>query len=301
MFSVDDLALFVRVAELGSLSAAARAADLLPATASATLKRLEAALGVRLVERTTRKLRLTSEGEIWYEHARRALTAVEDGRAALAQTRSTIAGELRIAGPADFGRQYLLPWLAEFRREHPRLSVTLRLGDALSDLHAEPVDLAVRYGSLPDSALVARALATDNRRVVCAAPQYWARAGRPTTPADLTQHECLCYRLDSRPYTDWQFSGAKGAVSVQVRGGLASDDGSAVREWALAGCGVAYKSWIDVAADVRGGRLQTALDDWHGEPAPLYVVFPGLQHQPPRLRAVVDWLLARVATLPPLR
>lgn len=269
MLRTDDLQLFVRAAELGSLSAAARQLDLSPAVASAALKRLETQLNVRLLARSTRSLRLTAEGEGFLNHARVALASLEEGRRALAQGQSEVSGVLQLSAPSDFGRNVLLPWLDQLQHEHPLLNVRLLLGDRNADLFRQPVDVAVRYGSPEDSSLVALALCPDNRRVLCAAPDYLARHGKPGTVAQLADHNCLLYQLGDRVHDQWRFSDEVTTHAVSVRGDRFCDDADVVRRWAVAGVGIAYKSWLDVAADVQAGRLKVLLPGLRGEPAPL--------------------------------
>ena len=168
MLRFDDLQLFVRAADLGSLSAAARAMDLSPAVASAALKRIEQQLGARLLARSTRSLRLTAEGEGFLAYARAALGSLEEGRRLLARGQDQVSGVLQLSAPSDFGRNLLVPWLDEFQREHPLLTVRLLLGDRIADLFRQPVDVALRYGAPEDSSLVALPIAADNRRVLCA-------------------------------------------------------------------------------------------------------------------------------------
>ncbi|MBM7062864.1 LysR family transcriptional regulator [Pseudomonas sp. UL073] len=272
MLRFDDLSLFVRTADAGSLSAAARALDVSPAVASAALKRLEQELDVRLLVRSTRSLRLTPEGEQFLVHARAALLSLSAGRQQLAGGKAAISGELRLSAPSDFGRNVLLPWLDAFQREHPQLSVRLLLGDRVSDLYRQPVDIALRYGIPEDSSLLALPLAAGNRRVLCAAPDYWARHGVPQEVEALREHNCLLYMLGERVHDRWSFTQGKRALNVSVRGDRVSDDADVVRRWAVAGQGLTYKSWLDVAADVQAGRLQLALSDYLGEATPLNLI-----------------------------
>ncbi|MDF3843438.1 LysR family transcriptional regulator [Pseudomonas citronellolis] len=265
MLRFDDLQLFVRTAERGSLSAAARELEVSPAVASAALKRLEGALQARLFARSTRSLRLTAEGEQFLAHARASLQSLEEGRQLLAGGRSEIAGPLQVSAPSDLGRNVLLPWLDEFQTQHPRLVLRLLLSDRQADLYRQPVDVAIRLGQPPDSSLVALPLAPDNRRVLCGAPAYFALHGRPQRPQDLARHNCLLYMLGGRVHERWRF----GDETVEVGGDRVSDDADVVRRWAVAGRGLVYKSWLDVAADVRAGRLEVALADQRGEAAPL--------------------------------
>ncbi|MDN5514159.1 MAG: LysR family transcriptional regulator, partial [Pseudomonas sp.] len=195
MLRFDDLQLFVRTAETGSLSAAARLLDVSPAVASAALKRLEQQLQVRLLARSTRSLRLTPEGELYLVHARLALQSLEEGRQQLVGSQEGICGVLQLSAPSDLGRNTLLPWLDAFQSEHPQLQLRLLLADRVTDLFREPVDIALRYGAPEDSSLVALPVAPDNRRVLCAAPAYLARHGSPQSVEDLHQHNCLLYML----------------------------------------------------------------------------------------------------------
>ena len=266
---IDDLQLFVRAAELGSLSAAARLLDLSPAVASASLKRLEQQLGVRLLARSTRSLRLTAEGEGYLQHARSALSSLEEGQRILAHGQDQVSGTLQLSAPSDFGRNVLLPWLDELQDAHPQLNVRLLLGDRNADLFRQAADIALRYGAPEDSSLVALPLCPDNRRVLCASAAYLARHGEPTQVAQLAQHNCLLYQLGSRVHDHWRFGEGASEVGVSVRGDRFCDDADVVRRWALAGVGIAYKSWLDVANDVQAGRLKLVLPHLQGEAAPL--------------------------------
>lgn len=269
MLRFDDLQLFVLAADLGSLSAAARGTDQSPAVASAALKRIEQHLGARLLARSTRSLRLTAEGESFLAYTRAALSSLDEGRRLLTSRQDQVSGVLQLSAPSDLGRNLLLPWLDEFQREHPRLTVRLLLGDRMADLFKQPVDIALRYGEPEDSSLVALPVAPDNRRVLCASPDYLARQGEPGQLEQLAQHNCLLYMLGSRVHDRWCFDDGKREVSLTVGGDRFSDDADVVRRWAVAGAGIAYKSWLDVSADVLAGRLKILLPHLQGERAPL--------------------------------
>lgn len=297
MLRLDDLALFVRTAELGSLSAAARELDCSPAVASAALKRLEARLQVRLLLRSTRSLRLTAEGEQYLAHARAALRSLESGRQQLTGAKAEISGVLQIAAPSDFGRNALLPWLDQFQAERPQLSLRLLLSDRNADLFRQPVDIALRYGEPEDSSLVALPVAADNRRVLCGAPGYFARRGRPRLPAELRRHNCLLYMLGGRVHERWSFAAGKQREVLTVSGNRISDDADVVRRWAVAGQGLVYKSWLDVAGDVQAGRLEVALADWLGEPAPLNLICAHRDQLSGPVRLLREFLQQRCAEL----
>ncbi|HBP5361455.1 TPA: LysR family transcriptional regulator [Pseudomonas aeruginosa] len=269
MLRYDDLQVFVHTSDSGSLSAAARQLEISPAVASAALKRLESELEVRLFARSTRSLRLTPEGDAFLLHARASLRSLEEGRRLLQGGKDQIAGVLQLSAPSDFGRNLLLPWLDEFQARYPQLSLRLLLGDRVTDLYRQPVDVAIRYGAPADSSLVALPLAPDNRRVLCAAPGYLAERGEPRQPDDLREHNCLLYQLGGRVHDRWAFQRGRRSLTLTVAGDRVCDDADVVRRWALAGKGLVYKSWLDVAEDVRAGRLRLLLPEWQGEATPL--------------------------------
>jgi len=294
MVRFDDIALFVRTVDLGSISAAARELDATPAVASAALKRLEAQLQVRLLVRSTRSLRLTPDGERYLDHARAMLAALQAGHDALAQGRDVVAGRLTLAMPSDLGRNVLLPWLDEFQARHPAVSLQLHISDRMADLWRQPVDVAIRYGDPEDSSLVAQALAPENRRVLCAAPQWIARHGKPVVPMDLRRFNCLRFSLVEGLHDRWRFKLDGEETSVRVDGDRTSDDAELVRRWAVAGAGIAYKSRLDVAADLRAGRLEALLPDYECESTPLYFVCPHRLMLTPAVTALREMLQEKV-------
>jgi DNA-binding transcriptional LysR family regulator len=293
---LTQLKLFLRLADAGSLSAAARQLQLTPAAASASLKRLETSLAVRLVERSTRSMRLTPEGELLRDHAQRALAVLDDARSLLGAQREQLEGEIHLAAPSDLGRELLSPMLDAFLARHPGLRLSMRLSDAVHDLRREGVDIAVRYGTLADSSLVARPLHTA-RRVLVASPDYVAQHGAPRQPSDLVNHHCLALYLSGRPQLQWRFERDGHATTVKVQGQRRADDGALVRQWALQGHGIAYKAQLDVLADLRAGRLVTLLPEWHGETFPLNAIVPAQRHMPLRVRRLLDELVYRFAEL----
>lgn len=299
MVRLDDLGLFIRTAALGSFSNAAREANLLPGQVSAAIKRLERALDIRLFARSTRSLRLTPEGQQYLPFARQALEALEEGEGRLHQNRQALQGNLQVSAPSDLGRNLLLGWLGEFRERHPGVNLRLRLSDQVADVFRDPVDVAIRYTVKHDASFVALPLAPANRRVVVAAPGYLARAGRPGTPEALSGHNCLRYLLGKGVYDKWRFEQADGARHwVTVDGNLVSDDADVVRRWAVAGEGIAYKSWLDVCPDVQAGRLEVLLPTWRGEAVPLFLVCPHRGQLSPVVQALHLWLRECLARLP---
>lgn len=290
MIRLDDLQIFASAADHGSLSAAARQLDLTPAVASAGLKRLETELGTRLLARSTRSLRLTPDGERYLHYARTVLEQIDAGRHALARTRKTIGGTVALTVPSDLGRHVLCRWLDDFQTQHPEVSLQIRIGDQVADMFRAPIQLAIRYGVPEDSSLVALPLATDNRRVLCAAPAYFARYGHPATPAELRSHNCLRFALSDSLHDRWTFFEGDRPQVVAVTGNRSSNDGELVHRWALEGHGLAYKSRLDVLGDLRAGRLQTALDTYRGEPAPLHLVSPHRSMLSPTVQALREAL-----------
>ncbi len=294
MVRFEDLRIFVAAADHGGFSAAARELDLTPAVASAALKRLELTLETRLFVRSTRSLRLTSDGERYLEYARAALSTLQAGQNALARDKTAISGSLSVSIPSDLGRHVLLPWLDEFQLRHPRVSFQVRISDRLADLYRQPVDIALRYGTPNDSSLVALPLGEHNRRVVCASPAYFARHGTPQAPADLRRHNCLCFVLGESLHDRWSFERAGASQTVPVKGDRVGDDGDLVRRWALAGHGVAYKSRYDVLSDLRAGRLVEALSDYTSEPSPLYLLCVHRMLLSPTVKRLREFLQTRL-------
>ncbi|MFW9265743.1 LysR family transcriptional regulator [Pseudomonas sp. D2-30] len=294
MIRVDDLQVFVTTTDAGSFSAAARLLDISPALASVAVQRLEASLGVRLFVRSTRRLRLSDDGERYLSHARQALEALENGELALAQGRDEISGTLRLSMPSDIGRNLLLPWLDEFQQLHPKVLLQLRVSDQVADLFTEHLDASIRYGQLADSSLVSLALAPSNRRTVCASPDYIARHGRPETPGELSRHNCLRYVMGEQTFERWSFQTPQGVETVQVLGNRISDDADIVRRWGVSGLGVVYKSKLDVMDDIRSGRLVEIFPPDYGQPAPLQLVCAHRTSLTPAVQVLRAFLVARL-------
>lgn len=287
--TLSQLELFLRIADAGSVSAAARQLQLTPAAASAALKRLEGAFGARLIERSTRSLRLTPEGELLSEHARRALGDLDDAQALMGAGRSALSGDIHLAVPSDLGRGILSVLVDRFLELHPDLRFTLHVSDTVQDLVRERVDLAVRYGDLPDSSLVARRLHVT-RRVLVASPDYIARHGAPAHPSDLSGHNCIALYRSGRPHVNWRFTRGGSDLTVRVQGNRVAHDGAMVRQWVRQGRGIATKARLDVLDDLQSGELIELLPDWRGEDFPLHAILPAGRHMPLRVRRLLDFL-----------
>lgn len=280
-------------ADCGSLSGAARTLNLSPAVASASLKRLEVELGSVLLLRSTRSLRLTAEGERFLPAARLALNGLRDAVDELSSGRQVVRDHLQISMPSDLGRNQLLSWLDEFQERYPEVTLSLLLSDQLANIYRQPVDLAIRYGIAADSALVSVPLLPDNRRVLCASPAYVARHGEPAEPADLAAHNCLRFRLGDEVHAQWQFQIQGQPVNITVTGNRVTDDGDAVRRWALAGQGLAYKSLLDVMPDLLAGTLVQVCPQWQGEAAPLSLICADRRQLSPTVVLLRDHLRSR--------
>lgn len=293
---LGDMQLFVEAAALGSLSAAGRKLGLSPAAASARLLKLEAALHARLFERTTRQLRVTDEGRLYLQHCRIALQAIDDAEAALQAGQNQVRGKVRISATSDFGRNLLYSWLDEFSLQHPEVSYALNLSDSVSNLLQEDIDLAIRFGLPLDSTLVARRLA-PNRRVLCASPGYLARYGEPHTPADLDQHRFAVLVTSAGPLNEFHFASDAERVTFTVppERMWETNDGALAKAWAISGHGIAHKSIWDVATEVRAGTLRLLLPDWSTHEAGVHALYHGNRYMPPRVRALLDFLIERFA------
>lgn len=292
---VDDLNLFLRIAQLRSISAAARDLALTPAGASARLAALEKKLGARLLHRTTRQATLTEDGLAFLPHAENVVLAAESARAALGREQATPRGTLRVAAPASFARMHIVPGLADFCGRYPDLALDMRISDSVVDLVEGAFDVAVRYAELGDSSFVARRLAPD-RRVLVASPDYLDRRGRPTTADDLAGHSCLAVgTLDL-----WTFQGKGGErIERRITPALRINDGGAVRDAACAGLGVALMATWAAADELRSGALVPVLSDYPlVSTQTLWALYPSSRELAPKVRVFIDWLVERFGSEP---
>lgn len=287
--NLNDFKVLVHAAHGGSLTAAARALNITPAAASATLKRLEAHLGARLFERSTRAMRLTSQGQVMLDYTTRAFELLGEGESSMAADRGDLVGTLRVAAPSDLARTILLPWLREFLGAHTRVQLALSVSDRPMDVVRDEVDVAIRYGEPSDSRLVARQLVSASP-ILQASPRYLR--GRPPieTPKDLLHHNCLTFARNGRKHRLWRFSRNGQWTEVRVDGDRSADDASLVREWAISGEGIILKSAIESKQDLIKGRLVQLLPTWGTEPYPLHAILPSGRFIPGRVRAFVDFL-----------
>ncbi len=292
---VDDLNLFVRIAQLRSISAAARDLGLTPAGASARLAALERRLSARLLHRTTRQATLTEDGLAFLPHAEHLVLAAESARAALGREQAAPRGTLRVAAPASFARMHIVPGLPDFCRKYPELAIDLRISDSIVDLVEGAFDVAVRYTELSDSSFVARRLAPDNR-VLVASPEYIEQRGRPNTPDDLAEHACLVVgTLDL-----WTFLGKDAEViERRVTPSLRINDGGAVRDAASAGLGIALMATWCASEELRSGALVPALPEYPLiSTQTLWAIYPSSRELAPKVRVFIDWLVNRFGNQP---
>lgn len=286
--------IFVRALEEGSLSAAARRLDLSPAVASRRLARLEDRLGVRLIERTSRRLAPTEAGRLVYDRAAQLLEGVEDLEAVVSRRTTQARGLLRVSAPTSFGRRRLAPLLQPFLAAQPRLTLELNLTDAFVDLMAEDVDVAVRIGGYEAADPLMHRLA-PNRRVLCASPAYLAEHGAPESLDDLRRHA----QLAAENQSTWRLEGPEGAVVFRARSRVRTNSSEVARELALAGVGVALRSTWDVGDELRDGRLQVVLPQYAGSSdVAIFALTAGRARAETRVRAFIDFLSGLYGDVP---
>lgn len=290
MNRLSDMQLLVDAADLSSLSAAGRRAGLSPAAASACVQRVEAMLGARLFERTTRQLRLTDEGRIYISSCRVAIETMREAERAVRSGTDGVSGTLCVSAPSDLGRNLLVYILDRFMDLHPDVRIVLTLSDSLSRFVPDDIDVAIRVGPLEDSDLVARHLA-DSWRVVCASPTCIATHGMPAQPEDLAELPALVLTTNAGPRNEWRL----GDVVVRVRRYHECTDSEVIRNWAVLGRGFVYRQLWAVAADVREGRLVLVNAPVWSAPAPIHAMYHPSAFQPSRVRRFVDFLQSEMA------
>jgi DNA-binding transcriptional LysR family regulator len=293
--NLDDLQVMVATAETASFTLGGRRCGLSTAAVSAAIKRLETGLGVRLFDRTTRRVQPTREGLVMIDYARRALELVAQGQALVCGEGAGLQGTIRITAATALVRGFLADWLAALADEQPGLSLELLVSDTQLDLVREGIDIALRHGPLPDSGMAARLLVSAHR-IACASPAYLARHGLPKAPAELARHECLIYQVRGKFLTDWSFQAGPASLpeQVSVKGRLRCNDASIAHQWALQGRGVAYLSGLELSGSLCSGALQRLFAAHQGEDCSLYAVLPSRRFVPPRVSWLMDALAARL-------
>lgn len=289
MNSDTELAFFCLLIKQGSLVATARELNLTPPAVSRRLTQMEDRLGVRLLNRTTRRISLTHEGEIYYENALRILKEIEDMERRVSSTRFAPKGLLRVNAPLGFGRSYIAPAISDFAKIFPEVEVQLQLSDRPVNLPDEATDVVIRFGEIPDSRLIAQKLAA-NRRLLCASPLYLKSVGIPETPHDLTEHQCIVIRQNEAAYGNWRLSLGEQVETIKVHGNLSTNDGEVALNWALDGQGILMRAEWDVAKYLRSGRLIQVLEQYSTPPADVYAVYLARLQDSPRVAYFLNHL-----------
>lgn len=294
MDGLSDLAFFSLLVRHGNLSATARELGVTPPAVSTRLANLERRLGVRLLNRTTRRVSVTHEGEIYLAGGGRILAELEALERSVSSTRAEPRGLLRLNATFGFGRAHIVPAVSDFARQYPEVEVQMQLTDRPINLLDERYDVGVRFGEMPDARLTARKLAS-NRRLLCASPAYLRAHGEPRAPGDLTRHRCIVLREDNVAYGTWHLRCGQRSETVKVRGALSANDGQSALQWALDGHGIVMRSEWETAAYLRGGQLREVLPDWATPPADIYALYPERLNLPAKTIAFVDFLSQRLA------
>ncbi|MBI5279697.1 MAG: LysR family transcriptional regulator [Burkholderiales bacterium] len=291
----QEMRVFAAVVDAGSFVGAANALDMSKAAVSRIVSELEARLGVRLLHRTTRRLSLTSEGEVFVDRCRELLAAVDEAEAEVTERSGQAVGVLKVSAPVSYGILVLAPLWGGFLAAHPEIQLELTLSDRLVDLVDEGFDLAVRIARLESSSMVSRRLSTT-RMVLCASPRYLRSHGRPKHPSDLVNHTVLAYSLLAAGDT-WEFEGPEGRVTVQVRPRMHTNSGDTCRAAALQHQGIVLQPAFLVGDDLEEGSLVEVLPAYRSFELGVYAVYPTRKHVPPKVRLLMDHLAAELGGL----
>lgn len=291
-----ELTFMLTLATSGSLSAAAREMGVTTSAVSKRLALLEGRIGVPLVNRTTRRMSLTPEGEVLLEHAQRILQELADLEQMLSKSKGTPKGQLRVNATLGFGRLHIAPAISQYVLHYPEVDVQLQLSVDPPPLADDQFDVCIRFGAPADTRVIARRLAA-NRRLLCAAPKYLAQHGEPKTPADLARHNCIAIRQGDEAYGVWRLlagrDSEKDAAVVKVRGNLTTNDGEIAVNWALDGHGILMRAGWDIERYLQSGRLVQVLPAYRTPDADIHAVYPHRHQLSARIRTFVDFLVER--------
>jgi len=290
MNRLSDLEFFVQLVKQGSLAGLAREQGVTPPAVTARLAQLEKRLGVRLLNRTTRRMSVTQEGEVYLATGARLLAELQELEQAVSSSRALPKGLLRVNATFGFGRRHIAPAIIAFARRFPLVDVQLELTDRPLNLADKAFDIGIRFGTVPDSRLVAHKLVA-NRRLACAAPAYLRVHGHPATPRALQTHQCIVLRESEAAFGTWHFTRGSQQETVKVRGPLSSNDGDTGVQWALAGFGILVRSEWDVHKHLAAGRLVAVLADWTLPAADIYAVTPEKAQLSAKTGALIAFLL----------
>jgi DNA-binding transcriptional LysR family regulator len=288
-----DLGFFSVLASAGSLSAAARELGITTPAVSKHLAQMELRLGVPLVVRTTRRMAMTPEGELYLEHARRILGEIDGMQELLGVSKAVPKGLLRVNATLGFGRSHVAPMISRFARKYPQVEVQLQLSVNPPALTDDVFDVCVRFGAPPDARVIARHIA-PNRRLLCASPTYLKKHGTPKVPNDLVKHNCIGIRQGEEAYGLWRLSSGRGknakTEAIKTRGNLTTNDGEIAVNWALDGHGILMRAEWDIQRHLASGRLVQVLPQYFTPDAEIYAVYPQRHQLAVRVRAFVDFV-----------
>jgi len=288
MNNLTGMMVFAQVVQSGSFSKAAEALGMSKSSVSKKVTYLEDRLGVRLLNRTTRKLSLTEVGHVFYERCERIMSEAEEAELAITRLQDEARGLLKISAPVSFGVKHLGKPLAAFASQYEELSVDVHLNDRFVDIVEEGFDLAIRIGRLPDSSLIAKKVGSS-RLIVCAAPSFWEKNEKPTHPSQLEHMNCLIYTL-SRNAGNWPYMENGKMQNVRIDGNVKANNGDIIRDMAVSGAGIAVSPAFIVGPELAQGRLEKVLEDYEVEPINIYAVYPHNRHLSAKVRLFVDFL-----------
>jgi DNA-binding transcriptional LysR family regulator len=291
MDEINEIRLFVRMVAAGSLSETARRLNSSLPAMSRRLAGLEKRLGVRLVDRSTRRFTLTEEGSRYHDRVVKILADLDEAEAEVSAKVASPQGHIRVGAPLEIGRRRFAPLIAEFSKKYPHITIELSLNDAPIDVIGDDLDIGLHLDQQAVDNTISRKI-VSSRRVVVASPDYLAKHGTPAKPDDLLAHECICLVRGRHIFDRWIFSEGGKIREVQVRGALMSDHAEIVHGWALMGCGIALKALWDIEDDLETGRLVEVLAPYSASEINLYVFYPSRSHLPQRVRVFIDFLVA---------
>ena len=296
MDTLSAMKVFCSVVENDSLAAAARLLNVSPSVVSKQLSALEDRLGVRLLNRTTRRVSVTEEGQAYYERSKRIIADVDEAEIAISRAHSAPRGLLKVTAPFTFSHRHLTPHLPKFLKRYPEVEVRVQVSDRVVDLVDEGIDLAIRIAHLRDSSLIARRLAANHRSLV-ATPDYLKKNGIPKHPEDLMQHQLITYP-PGNALNDWHFLIDETERLIKAKGSISINNGDAILSAVLAGGGLTMTSSYMVGEHIKNKRLVSVLDDFVKEDIPIFAVYPSSRHLSPKVRAFVDFLIETYGTKP---
>ena len=290
MSQFSDIAFFSLLIKKGSLNSAAQEMGVTPPAVSKRLANLEARLGVRLLNRTTRHMNLTPEGDIYLTEGSKVLNDLETLERSITGSKDSPKGTIRIGATLGFGRKYIAPALSEFARTYKEIEIQLHLTDKPINALEQGIDLFIHFGDLPHTRLTSRIL-IPNKRILCASPKYLQRNNAPQTPKDLSQHQCIFLRESNETFGTWHLHSGNKHETIKVRGQLTTNDGESATAWALEGHGILMRSIWEVEPYLRSGRLQEVLTDWALPSANISLVLPAKNNMSAAVRALLDFLV----------